>query len=103
MERDPRAFTPIKDILSALFREGALPFSPDDAAIWKVWPGVVGQAIASHAHPQWIKDGKLKVTVSDPIWLQELQFSESDIREKLNSALGRAAVETIAFRIGRRS
>jgi predicted nucleic acid-binding Zn ribbon protein len=60
----------------------------------------VGPAISRNARPSWIKNGKLKVRVSDPIWLQELEFVEESIREKLNTKLGRKAIDRIEFRIG---
>jgi len=60
----------------------------------------VGAAIAKNAQPEWIKDGKLRVRVSDPIWLQELGFVEESIKEKLNRRLGRKAVNRIEFRLG---
>ena len=90
----------LKYVLSSLFSDSKLPFNPDDARIWKEWEGAVGAAIAKNAQPEWIKNGKLRVKVSDPIWLQELGFVEQTIKEKLNQKLGRRAVEKIEFRLG---
>lgn len=98
-ERNP--LTSIKEILGRLFRDGGLPFNPDDARIWKIWDEVVGPAVSSHARPSWIREGRLRVTVSDPIWLQELTFMEDGIREKLNEQLSRKAVNRIEFRLKR--
>ena len=92
--------TPLKDVISSIFGDSKLAFNPDDAWIWKVWDEVVGDTIANHARPSWIKDGRLRLKVSDPIWLQELEFVEETIREKLNAQLGRKAVKKIEFRIG---
>ena len=100
MEKDRNSLMPLKDVIANLLSDGTLPFNPDDANIWRVWDEVVGPAISKNARPLWIKNGKLKVTVSDPIWLQELQFVEKDIREKLNGKLGRKAVDSIQFRVG---
>ena len=100
MKKDGDSLIPIKDVIANILSDGTLPFNPDDAQIWKVWDKVVGPGISKNARPLWIKNGKLKVTVSDPIWLQELQFVERDIRKKLNDALGRKAVERIEFRMG---
>lgn len=91
--------TPLKEIISELWNGGDLPFNPQDADIWKVWDEVVGPAIAEHARPDWIKDGRLRVAVSDSIWLQELQFLEADIRAKLNQKLKRQAVGKVEFRL----
>ncbi|MCD4717431.1 MAG: DUF721 domain-containing protein [Desulfobacterales bacterium] len=100
MEKDGDSLVPLKDVISNILSDPTLPFNPDDANIWRVWDEVVGPAISKNARPLWIKNGKLKVTVSDPIWLQELQFVEKDIREKLNAKLGRKAVDKIEFRVG---
>lgn len=90
----------MKDILESLFYDKSVPLEPDDARIWKIWPEVVGSAIARNARPLWIRKGQLRVAVSGPIWLQELRFMEEDIRNRLNHALGREAVERIEFRLG---
>ena len=100
MDKKKKPLTPLKDIIATILDDPALPFNPDDALIWKVWDGIVGTAIAKNAQPFWIKEGRLRVKVSDPIWLQELGFAEETIKEKLNRKLGRKAVERIEFRLG---
>ena len=102
MKKKKSNLTPIKDIITNLFGDSSLPFNLDDAHIWEVWDEVVGDQIAGNAQPSWIKNGRLRVKVSDPIWLQELKFVEEDIKEKLNMKLGRKAVENIEFRLGSR-
>lgn len=97
--RKKDSLTPLKDILSALLADSKLPFNPRDATIWKIWDEVVGPAIARNAQPLWIKDRRLRVKVSDPIWLQELSYLEVGMREKLNARLGRHAVDKIEFRL----
>jgi predicted nucleic acid-binding Zn ribbon protein len=92
--------TSLKDIISGLFNESELPFKPDDARIWSVWEEAVGKGIASHARPLWIKNGCLRVNVSDSIWLQELEYVKETIIEKLNGRMGRSAVQKIDFRFG---
>ena len=99
MNTDRDSLTSLKDIITNLFGDGSLPFNPEDANIWKIWNEVVGPAISKKARPLWIKNGKLRVTVKDPIRLQELQFVEGSIREKLNNELGRNAVARIEFRL----
>ncbi|MGD2125378.1 MAG: DUF721 domain-containing protein [Desulfobacteraceae bacterium] len=99
MVEKKRTLTPLKDILASLLGDAKLPFNPDDAHIWRVWDEVVGPAIARNAQPLWIKEGRLRVKVSDPIWLQELGFVEGTIREKLNTKLARKAVDRIEFRL----
>jgi hypothetical protein len=103
MEKDRNSLTSLKDIIGNLLGNGSLPFNPDDAGIWKFWDEIVGSAVSKNARPSRIKNGMLRVTVSDPIWLQELQFIEESIREKLNDKLGRNAVKKVEFKIGPKS
>lgn len=100
MNKKKESLVPLKDVLSSLFSDPKLPFNPDDARIWKEWEPAVGAVIANNARPEWIRHGKLRVRVSDPIWLQELGFVEQEIKEKLNTRLGRKAVQSIEFRLG---
>ena len=102
MAQEKGNLVPLKDVITSLLQDPRLPFNPADSQIWDIWQEVVGQAIASHAHPAWIKNAHLRVTVSDPIWIQELQFLGKDIKTKLNQKLGRDAVDTIEFKLGSR-
>jgi hypothetical protein len=100
MKKDKGSLTPLKDIIGNLLGNGSLPFNPEDADIWNFWDEVVGVPISENAKPSRIKNGVLRITVSDPIWLQELQFMEGHIRKRLNKKLGRNAVKRIEFRVG---
>ena len=94
------SMTPLKDILHGLLSGANLKFNPADAEIWEIWDDVVGRPIAEHAQPSSIINKKLKVHVTEPIWLQELEFVADTIKERLNSRLGRNAVDKIIFRLG---
>jgi len=96
---EKKPLTPLKDVITALLGDSRLPFNPQDALIWKEWDDIVGTPIARNAQPLWIKEGRLRVKVSDPIWLQELGFIEQAIKDKLNARLGRKAIEKIEFRL----
>ena len=100
MNKKKETLVPLKDVIASLFTDSSLPFNPNDARIWEVWDEVVGAPIANNAQPLWIRKGRLRIKVSDPIWLQELKFVGETIKEKLNKALGRNAVEKIEFRLG---
>lgn len=100
MKKNDQSLTPLKDIITNLLGDTDLPFNPDDARIWEVWEEAVGPAIAKNAQPSWIKNRRLRVSVSNSVWLQELEFAEEDIKEKLNRMLKREAVREITFRIG---
>ncbi len=103
MKKEKKSLTSLKDIIGNLLSNGSLPFNPDDADIWNFWDEVVGSAVSKNTRPSRIRNGMLRVTVSDPVWLQELQFIGESLREKLNDKLGRNAVKRIEFRIGPKS
>ncbi|MBW1667711.1 MAG: DUF721 domain-containing protein [Deltaproteobacteria bacterium] len=100
--RKKTTLTPLKDIMESILKDPRLPFNPDDARIWSVWDEVVGPSISRNAQPLWIKGGRLRVKVTDPIWLQELGFLKQNIKDKLNEKLGRDAVRDIEFRLNLR-
>jgi len=91
--------TSLKEIIADLLGGTGLPFNPEDSMIWRVWDEVAGETVARNAQPLWIKNGRLRVKVSDPIWLQELSFMEESLKNELNRRLGRKAVEKIEFRL----
>ncbi len=91
---------PLADVIANLMTDGTLPFDSEDADIWRVWDEVVG-GLCEVCKPTRIRKKRLEVTVPDPIWLQELRFSEKRIRADLNRKLQRHAVLKIDFRVGR--
>ncbi len=99
-EEKKDSMTPIKDILKGLLSDPSLKFNPADSEIWEIWDEVVGPAIAEHAQPNNVHKKKLRVHVSEPIWLQELEFVADTIKDKINDKLGRTAVEKVIFRLG---
>lgn len=72
-----------------------------EADIWRLWPAVVGQVIASRAQPLRIINGTLTVAVSSGPWMQELNFLKGMIREKLNDRLGGEVVREILLKSGK--
>ena len=74
---------------------------PNDVLnIWSFWEQAVGEAIAGNTRPEALKDKLLLVNVSDPIWIQQLQFLKADMIAKINGALGKNIIEEIKFKIG---
>lgn len=99
MALEKKSLSSLKEILAGLLSGGALPFNLDDARIWRVWEEAVGPAVALRARPSWIQNRRLRVLVSDSVWLQELAFMEESIKDNLNRRLGRTAVDKIEFRL----
>ncbi len=101
MEEKKESLTSLGDIIKDLMSGSDLPFNPEDVNIWKVWNEVVGPSVSNHARPCRILKKKLMVEVTEPIWLQELEYARESIRDKLNKILGRNAVDRIDFRLRR--
>lgn len=71
-----------------------------EVEIWRLWPEVVGPAVASRAQPLRIINGTLTVAVSSAAWMQELRFLTAMMKEKLNDRLGAALIKEIVLRPG---
>ena len=72
-----------------------------EAEIWRIWPDVVGAALAARACPVRIINGTLTVAVSSAPWMQELRFMTAMMKEKLNGCLGAEVVREIVLKAGR--
>lgn len=70
------------------------------AKVWDLWEDAVGDGIAQNARPAAFKGKLLLVNVTNPIWIQHLQFEKSIIIKKLNDFLGKKLLEDIKFQVG---
>jgi hypothetical protein len=65
------------------------------------WPAAVGETVAANAWPARLaRDGTLHVNASSSTWAFELQQLETEIAERLRSALGKAAPKRLRFAPG---
>ena len=71
-----------------------------EVEIWRLWPEVVGPAVASRAQPLRIINGTLTIAVSSAAWMQELRFLTTMMKEKLNDRLGAVLIREIVLRPG---
>jgi predicted nucleic acid-binding Zn ribbon protein len=58
------------------------------AEVQRLWPTVVGPAIATEAVPSAERAGVLTVSCSASVWAQELDLMGPSILARLNAALG---------------
>jgi predicted nucleic acid-binding Zn ribbon protein len=61
----------------------------------RVWPAVVGDAIAAEARPAREHGGVLTISCSASVWAQELDLMGTQIVELLNSKLRRGKVDRL--------
>ena len=66
-------------------------------AVFQIWAGEVGDAVAARAEPIALRDGVLSVRVRGAVWMQELQFAKEEIRTRLNQRLGGERIRDIYF------
>ncbi len=92
---------PLGDVLREALKASNIKVDLELLKLWEQWAELVGPDVSQNARPEAIKDGLLLVNVSSAPWMQQLQYLKSDLVEKLNSALGKEAVEDIRFKIGR--
>jgi predicted nucleic acid-binding Zn ribbon protein len=62
------------------------------AEVQRVWPGVVGPAIAAQAEPTTERGGVITISCSASVWAQELDLMSVAIIERVNSALRSGAI-----------
>jgi len=65
--------------------------------VWTFWADAVGPAVAAHAEPASFRDGVLSVRVAGAAWMQELQFMQQELRERLNERLGAPLIRDVYF------
>jgi predicted nucleic acid-binding Zn ribbon protein len=94
-ERRPAHPTSVADALRAALARLPIARRLADHALWNEWDAVVGATLAQHARPERLRHGVLLVAVDSAEWMQELQFLKHDLRERLNTRLGRTAVRDI--------
>jgi predicted nucleic acid-binding Zn ribbon protein len=87
----------IQDILNRALRQMGLVERMKEADVVRRFGEIVGNNISARAEAVSIKDGKLVVRVSSPVWRQELNYSKQEIIDALNKALGDAVVRDIHF------
>ena len=94
--------TPLAESLDAVIRslkgDGALAV----AGVFGHWDEAVGEAIAAHAKPVLLDNGKLLVEVDQPGWATQLRYLENELLERLRPHLGGADLHTIEVRVARR-
>jgi hypothetical protein len=89
------------EILTTLLPHLPIASRLHEYRIWEVWEEAVGEAVARKARPSKIQNGKLFVTVSNSVYLQELQFHKLRIKEAVNQRLEAPIVKDIFFFPGR--
>ena len=94
--------TPVRlgDVLRAELARLPIARQLADHAVWAKWDAVVGPTLAAHARPRRLQRGILLIAVDSPEWMVELQFLKHDLRQRLNTALGRSVIRDVFLVLG---
>ncbi len=93
MSRSPQDFDRLGDLLGIT---GGPSTPPERLAA--LWAGTVGEEVARHTEPLYLRDGRLVVATSSSVWAQSLDLMGEQLRGALNDALGDDVVREIRFR-----
>ena len=99
MKKDSQ-ISALNEIVAGIFQDSPASGRKDLLMIHTLWHKAVGEKIAKNTLPQTIKKNILFVTVSNSVWMQELQFLKEQIRERINKDLPTLTIEDIRFKIG---
>jgi hypothetical protein len=90
----------LSSALGALLKARGMQARLSEYRILGQWEKTVGRVIASHARPVTVRGARLFLTVDSAAWMQQLSMLRPEIIEKVNRALGRAAIREIALNLG---
>ncbi len=87
----------IQGIIGRTLEQLGLTERMKEADVVRRFSEIVGDKIAARAEAVSINQGRLVVSVSSPVWRQELNYSKQEIIDTLNKALGNDVVKDIYF------
>lgn len=90
----------IKDVLKDLGGHMGIKAPAETAALWSKWRDIVGESVAQHAAPSSLRDGVLRVRVDSSTWATEIGYLASEIRSRVNAALGTPSVTEVRVWVG---
>jgi predicted nucleic acid-binding Zn ribbon protein len=83
----------LKDVVDGLEQ----PTQENILVLREAWPKLVGEQIAKHSKPGFIKDYQLYVFVDDPGWLTELSRIKRPLLMKLQSNYRELRIRQLRF------
>lgn len=95
-----KTFSSISPVLKGLAQTFGWEKGIASAMLETRWNEIVGDAIASHTHPEEIRFDTLTILVDSAVWMHELSFLKKALIEKVNRLLGKNGIRKIQFKIG---
>lgn len=96
----PRGPEKIGDILSQLMARRGFARVQSAAAYDDAWKRAAGEMLAQYTRVGLLKRGKLEITVTNSVLVQELQFQKGDLLAALNRILPDQGIKDLRFRVG---
>ncbi|MFQ5988453.1 MAG: DciA family protein [Candidatus Methylomirabilales bacterium] len=93
-------FTSLQEAMEGALGQLGLGVSLTTVTIHRFWSEVVGEEVARRSQPGLLRNGRLQVTVSDAVWLQQLTFLKPKILASLEARLGSRVVRELFFTVG---
>lgn len=94
--RHPYGPRPIAALLPGITRPAFRSAGPAAAQVMADWPAIVGPSLAALAMPRRFAAGTLTLSCAGPAAL-ELQHLSTQVIERINTHLGRVAVQRLRF------
>jgi predicted nucleic acid-binding Zn ribbon protein len=91
----------VGESLDRLSRGLGLPPATATARLVQAWPDVVGEAVAAHTSPRWVRDGVLSLAGDDPVWAAQLRWLETDLLARVAEVTGPDVVREIRLHVRR--
>lgn len=91
----------IGNILIPFLKRTGLSWRIKEQKIIENWEKIVGREIAQNAQASRLRGGVLYVRVSNPIWMQQLQFLKEVIIKKIHQEIKEVVVDDLRLFIGK--
>lgn len=88
---------PIGEVIREMIETYRLEGKLNEVKLLHSWEKVVGEMIARHTRDLYIKNAKLFVKVDSPALKNELNYSRTEIADKLNHEAGGKVIEEVIF------
>ena len=88
----------IKELLSDYFKGSDFKEINETINLNKSWNKIVGKTISKNTEIAGIKNGKITIKTSNPIWRNELTFQKEDLLNRLKKEEPKINIKEIEFR-----
>ena len=89
---------PIKELLSNYFKGSNFKDINNTINLNKFWKQIVGKTISKNTEIIDIKNGKVSIKTTNPIWRNELTFQKEDLLQRLKKEAPELKIKEIEFR-----